>query len=539
MVKIDHRSESPSPSVAINNYSGSSDASLHSLPSICIGLLSAYGTAVKLVYYMAILALMVPPPLLGTETPDARLNDLIKRVDAQATEEFSKDPQAGLTVGVVSYSGLCWTKSYGFANVEKKIPASDQTLYRIGSLTRQFTAVMLLQLVDNKSVLLSSPVSTYFPPIANLHPSFPITLRQLATHTAGLPPGPIKIVGQTKDPMTQWEGDLIYTLLFQFTKFVWEPDSHYQVSQMGYAMLGAALSHACGESYVDYVRKHILDPLKMEHSFFELDESHRAEAAHGYIIALSTGTITGVPETENLRQNVPNDGMYSTVADLARFIAFEMGAGPASVLSPKQLHRNRESIYMAAPNLQLGHCVGFTALKIGERLVYGDYGGLPERFEADVFFDPRARVGLIILRNATGGKFSSRTIVDTAFIEPSGLTPAAKQMADVPPALTVQEYLGNYRRDSGKVFAITAKGEKLYVREGINRPAPLDPIATDLYAITGMDNLYMAFVRNETHQVVGVDIESYGGQSITLGAKPFESSIHAEKVIDQAQLLHP
>ena len=130
---------------------------------------------------------------------------VIARVDAAATAEFAKDKLGSVTVGLVSGSKLTWTKSYGFADMERKIPASADTIYRIGSITKQFTALMLLQLVQAGKVQLSDPVAKYFPEVNQIPRRFPdappITLVQLATHTAGLAREPGDLATYLKGPL--------------------------------------------------------------------------------------------------------------------------------------------------------------------------------------------------------------------------------------------------------------------------------------------------------------------------------------------------
>src|SRR5262245_22410267 len=88
----------------------------------------------------------------------AALRDLQAQVDEVASAEFAKDKVGSLTIGVLTPSGGLWTRTYGAADSDKGIAVTEHTLYRIGSMTKQFTALMLLQLVENGTVQLSDPV---------------------------------------------------------------------------------------------------------------------------------------------------------------------------------------------------------------------------------------------------------------------------------------------------------------------------------------------------------------------------------------------
>src|SRR6266545_2298543 len=229
------------------------------------------------------------------------LHARIERLDAQASKEYAKDPLGSVTVGFVSGSDLVWTRSYGFADSEKKIPATSQTLYRIGSVTKEFTALMLLQLVQNGKVHFSDPVEKYFPEINKVQGRFPnappITLIQLATHTSGLDREPKNTEAYLKGPVAEWEKVLIEAL--PHTRYIYEPGLRFSYSNIGYAILGAALSRAAGQPYVNYVDQRIFKPLGMTSSFFEPNDRIRSRIARGY--ANEDGKIdTETPEREHL-----------------------------------------------------------------------------------------------------------------------------------------------------------------------------------------------------------------------------------------------
>src|SRR2546421_10571948 len=92
------------------------------------------------------------------ESASPELLASFKQIDALTAAEFGKDNLGSVTIGVVSEGRLIWNKSYGYADSEQKVPATCETVYRIGSVTKQFTALMLLQLVETGKVHLSDPV---------------------------------------------------------------------------------------------------------------------------------------------------------------------------------------------------------------------------------------------------------------------------------------------------------------------------------------------------------------------------------------------
>ncbi|MBA4073345.1 MAG: hypothetical protein C0497_16210, partial [Gemmatimonas sp.] len=111
-------------------------------------------------------------------------------VDSLVATEFAKDSIGSITVGLVAGSQLVWTRSYGYADMKARRLANRNTVYRIGSITKPFTAVMLMQLVEAGKIRLSDPVERFLPEVQRIRNpprgSLPFTFLQLATMTAGL-----------------------------------------------------------------------------------------------------------------------------------------------------------------------------------------------------------------------------------------------------------------------------------------------------------------------------------------------------------------
>jgi CubicO group peptidase (beta-lactamase class C family) len=354
--------------------------------------------------------------LVGIATVHAaaqtEVQGVIDRVDAQATAEAAKLKAGGITVGVVAGGKLAWTKSYGTG-------ATRQSVYRIGSITKQFTALMLLQLVQSGKVHLSDPVEKYFPEVNKVQGRYagavPITLLQLATHTSGIDREPDDLPAYLKGSVAEWESVLIAAL--PKTKYAFEPGTRYHYSNVGYAILGAALSRAAGESYPAYVRKHILEPLGMTHTYFEPNDEMRPLLAKGHIVEQNGEINTAIPEREHLGRGykVPNGALYTTVDDMARFVAFELGDGPESVLPKDVLGSSQRSfIRVTNPKFTQGYGLGCDVIRNGETLIYG-HNGAVAGYVAAAYFSHAPDAGVIVLHNATGDEFNGTAIVVKAF----------------------------------------------------------------------------------------------------------------------------
>jgi len=346
----------------------------------------------------------------GQERMSAEVRRAVEEIDALASAEQAARGVGSLSIGIVRGPELLWTKSYGYADTEKKQAASKETLYRIGSVTTQFTALMLLQLVQAGKVRLSDPVEKYLPEVSRIQGRYPeappITLFQLATHTSGLASEPANAATFTSGSVSDWEKTLLAAL--PQTKYVYEPGTRVSYSNIGYAILGAALGRAAGRSYVEYVSKQIFAPLGMTRTAFEPPAQGEGSVSTGY--ETGSGKVDAdTPRNEHRGRGykVPNGGAYTSIEDLARYVSFELGAGPEEVLR-KETFRDTLQRYLVLTNdnaafLASGYGIGFRyRLQEGGFAVYGHAGGVAG-YEARADFDPVSRFGVIVLRNA-GGK---------------------------------------------------------------------------------------------------------------------------------------
>ena len=377
------------------------------------------------VVLLLLFGLAVPAVAAPASEPSPEIRALIERLEAQTAKEFAKDSFASVTVGVVSGADLVWTKSYGWADIESKTPATASTLYRIGSITKEFTALMLLQLVQDGKVHFSDPVEKYFPEINKVQGrspgALPVTLIQLATHTSGLDREPDDTETYLKGPVSEWEKVLIAAL--PQTRYAHEPGTRYSYSNIGYAILGAALSRAAGQPYVDYVDQRIFKPLGMTSSVFEPNDRIRSRISKGYIN--EEGTIdaeTAAREHEGRGYKVPNGAVYTTVEDLARFVAFQMGEEAPTVLKKESLDESFDRLIIADPSFQGGYGIGFEVTRLDGVLLLGHSGGVAG-YQAQAYFDRSSRTGVILLRNALGGSFKMSSLLRAAFGKPEPAKP--------------------------------------------------------------------------------------------------------------------
>lgn len=341
---------------------------------------------------------------LPAEGQRSRWDDAITRFSAAIAADVADDGVGGISAGVMVDGDLVWADGWGLADRETRELMLPSTVSRTGSISKSVTAVLMMILVDEGVIELDDPVSRHLPEIDGLRDrrngSEDVTFRHLASHTAGLvrePEWPESVVG----PIKEWESRILQSI--PRTAFDSIPGARYQYSNIGFGMLGLALSRAAERPFIDLVEEKIFVPLGMTGSSFIVEGGElEPRLAQGY--AVRDGTVSGeAPAREHAGRGykVPNGGVYSTVADLGRFLGAIAGVPGLRILDESS---RAEMVRIQTPeDPQRGYGLGFT-LAIdddGNRLVA--HGGSVAGYNAYMVVDPDHRVGVVLLRNYTGG----------------------------------------------------------------------------------------------------------------------------------------
>jgi CubicO group peptidase (beta-lactamase class C family) len=229
-----------------------------------------------------------------------------------------------ISIALIDGSRVVWAKGFGWADSAAGAPASAATVYRVGSVSKLFTDVAVMQLVERGELSLDAPVTRYLP---DFHPRNPfggdITIRELTSHRAGLTREPP--VGHYFDDTAPSLAATVASL--NHTSLVYRPGTHTKYSNAGIAVLGYLLERNRGEPFSSYVRQAVLQPLGMSSSAFEPLPELRSRIAKGYMWTLD-GRRFEAP-TFQLGMG-PAGSLYTTVLDLSRFtsVLFARGALP-------------------------------------------------------------------------------------------------------------------------------------------------------------------------------------------------------------------
>jgi CubicO group peptidase (beta-lactamase class C family) len=341
------------------------------------------------------------------------LDSLLRTMPETCTSLMQQRGWPSLSIAVVLDQKIIYSQAFGYADVDKKIPATTKTIYRIASMTKLFNATMLMQLSERSLVDLNDPLIKHIP---GYKPKYlpntgPTTLRQLATHTAGLhvdaaqgfwhylsnlewvvSKGKEKIVwGVTKD-------DLLSTL--NKVEIEYTPNMYPHYSNFGFQLLGIALENAAHEPFEKYIKSNILDPLDMKNSGFSLTEEQQTRFALGYTYLEPDFQRYRAPDWD-LSILKYSGGLCSTPEDIARFISFQFrdqSGNDGKVLSGDGLRFMRTPQTMRSPESHDTYGIGWAMYEYEGHQVMGHAGG-HWGFGSKVEVLPDLKLGVVIMTN--------------------------------------------------------------------------------------------------------------------------------------------
>jgi D-alanyl-D-alanine carboxypeptidase len=247
------------------------------------------------------------------------------RVDTAAADALREIAAAGFSVAVVRDGRLVLAKGYGYANLAERVPASATTIYRLASITKEFTAAAILHLAERGRLSLDDPISDYLP-------DYPgdgqrITIRQLLSHTSGLSDASVLPLLEESGGVGIDRNELIDLVAAQPLDS--EPGAEHSYSNVGYILLGLLIEHVTGTAYADYVENEILRPLGLDRTFQCPNEQRPDNGwAHGYDIqygnwprALRLGRPPAFIDPPPIDMGVVSSAgaLCSTATDLARW----------------------------------------------------------------------------------------------------------------------------------------------------------------------------------------------------------------------------
>jgi len=304
-------------------------------------------------------------------------------VDDTVVAELERTRQPGLTLGVTDRDGTLTVRTYGFAELASQRLVTPETLFEIGSISKAFTAVAVLQLRDEGRIDLEAPVARYLPwfEVPQVTGRPPITVAHLLSHTAGIVAG---IDGTPEAAFQVWSlRDLVPGS---------PPGARFHYSNVGYKALGLVLEALEERPYRDVIRTRILDPLGMSSTEPAITHELRARLAVGYEYLhddrFSYPEAPLTPATW-LETATADGSIASTADDMCAFARIVLrGDDPVPEMSLPRAHMDETATY--------GY--GLSVRDVGGRRVVGHGGGMVG-YRASLQADPEAGLAVVVLQN--------------------------------------------------------------------------------------------------------------------------------------------
>jgi CubicO group peptidase (beta-lactamase class C family) len=374
-------------------------------------------------------------------------------VRATVARVLTQWPSAGVAVAVVQEGRPSWFHAHGVADDATRRPVTQDTVFRIGSLTKPITAMALMQLWEDGRIDLDAPANDYlrtFKLTTGRRQLRPATVRHLLTHTSGVGywrrlsdlrrPGPGSgVLADQLLPLSEYYRHGLPQEVQPGTKWVY--------SNHGFAALGQIVEDVTGQPLATVLRQRLLDPLGMERTDLVLSERVRPGLATGYVLR-RRGLAPVVP------REVPapgSGGLYSTAQDLARLVAFLLDPGRTGVLQPSTVATMFAPHYRPDPRVP-GMGLGFDLLRESGVPTVSKAGTM-DGFLSHLVLAPDEGTGVVVLTN-TGGLSAqgSATPLGTALLRLLLALPDDPLRTDVAPRPEVwSELCGWYAPAPGPV----------------------------------------------------------------------------------------
>ncbi len=463
-----------------------------------------------------------------------------RHVENVIAYEMRQSKTPGLSIALVDEQRVVWAQGFGYADQANRIPATEKTLYRAGSISKLFTDIAALQLAEQGRLNIDAPLRTVLPEFSirqRFENAAPITPRDLMTHHAGLPRDVLKGF-QTPEPAAF---DSLLPALRE-DDAAYPPGQFFSYSNVGVTLLGSAIQRVSGEPFADHMKRSVLLPLGMADSSFEQGESASplmAVSHHGHD-----------PKPEPPMRDVPAGGLNTSVADLSRFISMVFAGGASGD------HRLLEAGTVAAMlrpqnsgvaldlNFQVG--LGWMLSTLGRSSLQGagvvaHHAGAIAGFRSQIYLLPQHRLGVVVLANSDTAQqavdhvateaLAAALEVKAGIRQPTFTRPAP---SDRPvPEATAAALVGDYTTLAGPA-RVLREGGGLRI-ETAGRTFNLIQRSDGLFAI---DYALLGFLHIDLGPLadIGLSLRSVSGRDVLVAAVGTQEMLVGERVEPPADL---
>jgi CubicO group peptidase (beta-lactamase class C family)/D-alanyl-D-alanine dipeptidase len=436
--------------------------------------------------------------------PQAGYEAVVDRLQRLIRHEIEDKGMPAVSIALVDGQQIVWAAGFGWADRQQQVPASAATVYRVGSVSKLFTDVAVMQLVERGELDLDAPVTNYLPEFQPRNPfASPITLRQLMSHRAGLVRE--SPVGNYFDPTEPSLVDTVESL--NRTELVYTPGARTKYSNAGIAVAGRVLERQVGRPFSDHIQQAVLTPLGTESTSFELTAAIRQRLADAVMWTYDGRTFTA--PTFALGTS-PAGNLYSSVTDLSRFLMtlFNDGRAPGGPLLRPETLKQMWSPPPGAAGEPRKFGIGFALGQLDGNLRVG-HGGAVYGFATELAALPEKKLGAVVIANKDLANAVVRRLADNALrlllAKQDGKPLPEIDWPEPLPAERAQALAGRYAGD-GEIAEVIVRNGRLLMRHG--------ELRTTLKARGDrleVDDLLAS----------GLQVQREGAEGLLIGGKPY------------------
>ena len=416
--------------------------------------------------------------------------------------EAKVDEYVGTYLKIGNFSGsiliakegrILLSKGYGMANLEHDVPNAPQTIFRLGSVTKQFTSMAIMQLREKGRLDVDDPIAKYLPTYPN---GEEITIHHLLTHTSGIPdfgefpdlqktimiPSPVeKTIQRFKDKPLEFS-----------------PGEKFKYSNSGYILLGYIIEKVCGTSYEEFLEENIFQPLNMMSSGYDHHDTLLKHRASGYSIVGG-----GLTNAAYIDMSIPHaaGALYSTVEDLYLW---------DRVLYTEKLVKKSSLDKMFTP-FKGNYAYGWNVLSLFDRKVINHGGGI-DGFRTNIARYVDDDVCIVVLSNIETAPVDkiSKDLAAILFGEEYEM-PIERVAIEVDPKI-YDAYVGQYELAPDLIATVTKENNRLFAQATGQPKFELYPESETKFFLKVAD-VQFTFVKNEEGEVTQLIIHQEGKDS--------------------------
>lgn len=315
----------------------------------------------------------------AAQTADELLASRFRAAEALIDAQLTKEAAPGAAIGVVHDQSLIWSHQYGVESLETKAPVTDDTLFSICSVSKLFTGIAAMNLVEDGRLALDAPVATHIggaAPSDNTGAEEPVTVRNILAHVSGFPrEGVADYWADNKFP----DAEGLRAAVAEQQQ-LYRPYDHWQYSNLGMAMLGDVVSTVSQKSWARYVVETILEPLGMSNTATDMPFERVGDGfAQGYFVRSAAGDRKPAPP-HSFSAFAPAAGIASSVNDMAKFAFWHFRlreTGGEEILKATTLKKMQRVHWVGADFNEPAWGLAYGTRRYGGKTVWGHGGYCP------------------------------------------------------------------------------------------------------------------------------------------------------------------